>query len=80
MAHGAAYEYPSPRSRDEPIDRSIPLQVAAHKEKDAQRGGLDVARDVTREDDDAIARERHQEVAKSAAGIDVESGGGLVHD
>ena len=50
------------------------------EEEDARGGGLDVARDVGREDDHALARLLQEDLAEAAAGLDVEPGGGLVHD
>ena len=70
-----------PRARAaELLGRAVEAEPAAVEEEDARGGGLDVARDVGREDDDALARLLEEDLAEAAARLDVEAGGRLVDD
>src|SRR5205807_7126320 len=68
------------RAGQQPFDRAVVAQLAAREEQQPHRGGLHVAGDVAGEDDDAIARQRDEEVAEAAARLDVQSRRRLVDD
>src|SRR5215210_1700896 len=69
-------EDPPAGARRQLLRRAVEAQPSAVEEEETPGGGLNVARDVGREDDDALAGLFEEDLAEAAPRLDVEAGCG----